>query len=209
MFSLPPGDFDAFIFDCDGTLADSMPAHFLAWTEAFHQAHPAIDFPEDYFYSLGGTPTAEVARINLARFPGLATIAPVDLAHRKEQLFLEKIHAVRPVEPVVAFARQAKAQGKPVAVASGGDRPVVEAILAAIGLANFFPVIVTPRDVTRGKPAPDMFLLAAARLGVPPARCLVFEDAPPGIQAAQAAGMAWVLVDSRGPPNGSPEVSPP
>ncbi len=197
MFTLPPGDFDAFIFDCDGTLADSMPVHFLAWSAAFHEAHPAIDFPEDFFYSLGGTPTVEVARINLNRFPGLASISPAELAHRKENLYLEKLSAVQPITPVTDFARQAKAQGSPVAVASGGDLPVVEATLNYIGLGDFFPVIVTPKDVARGKPAPDMFLLAAEKLGVTPDRCLVFEDAPPGIEAARAAGMAWTLVNSR------------
>ncbi|MFQ3671789.1 MAG: HAD family phosphatase [Verrucomicrobiia bacterium] len=197
MFDLPSGKFEAFIFDCDGTLADSMPVHFRAWTEAFREAHPEIDFPEDFFYSLGGTPTAEVARINLDRFPGLTTMAPVELARRKENLFLQKLAAVRPVEPVVEFARRVKAEGKPVAVASGGDVAVVEATLGYLGLAGFFPVIVTPRDVARGKPAPDMFLLAAEKLGVAPERCLVFEDAPPGIEAARAAGMSWVWVRSR------------
>lgn len=197
MFTLPPGEFDAFIFDCDGTLADSMPVHFIAWTKAFHEAHPDITFPKELFYSLGGTPTAEVARINLARFPGLTIISPTDLARRKEQLYLDHLAAVQPIQPVIDFARHTKAQGKPIAIASGGDLPVVQATLRFIGLEDFFPVIVTPKDVRRGKPAPDMFLLAAEKLGVAPERCLVFEDAPPGIEAARAAGMAYTVVHSQ------------
>ena len=84
-----------------------------------------------------------------------------------------------------------------VAIASGGPRPVVRRSLEITGLAPLFPVVVTPEDVTHGKPSPDMFLLAAQRMGVPPQECLVFEDAVPGMQAAVAAGMKYVRVPSR------------
>jgi beta-phosphoglucomutase-like phosphatase (HAD superfamily) len=116
--------------------------------------------------------------------------------HRKEALFLEFQAEVRVIEPVAAIARRA-AGVRPVSIASGGPRPIVERSLEITGLAPLFPVVVTADDVTHGKPSPDMFLLAALRMGVPPADCLVFEDAEPGIRAAEAAGMRWVRVPSR------------
>ncbi len=95
------------------------------------------------------------------------------------------------IKPVVDFARKLHGRA-PLSVASGGPRPVVVRTLELMGIAGLFPVVVTPEDVTHGKPAPDMFLLAAQRMGVAPERCLVFEDAEPGVQAAVAAGMKWV-----------------
>jgi HAD superfamily hydrolase (TIGR01509 family) len=197
MFQLPEGSFDGFIFDCDGTLADSMPIHYRAWLRAFAHFSPSIDFPEDYFYSLGGTPTPEIVGINASRFPDHPPLDSHAVSEFKEKLFLEELEHVQPIAPVVAFAQSVKAQGFPVAVASGGVRHVVEKTLANIGLDQFFPIIITPIDVPRGKPFPDMFLLAAERMGVAPERCLVFEDAPPGFAAAEAAGMAWTQVESR------------
>jgi HAD superfamily hydrolase (TIGR01509 family) len=97
---------------------------------------------------------------------------------------------------VVAVAREV-AKTRPVAIASGGPREIVERSLAVSGLAPLFPVVVSADDVVHGKPSPDMFLLAAKRMGVPADRCLVFEDAEPGMRAAEAAGMPWVRVDSR------------
>jgi HAD superfamily hydrolase (TIGR01509 family) len=90
----------------------------------------------------------------------------------------------------------------PVSIASGGPRVVVRGMLELTGLAplfshNNYHVVITPEDVEHGKPAPDMFLLAARRMGVPPEKCLVFEDAEPGMRAAEAAGMKWVRVPSR------------
>jgi HAD superfamily hydrolase (TIGR01509 family) len=99
-----------------------------------------------------------------------------------------------PIAEVVALARRFKAEGKPVAIATGGVRWVIEKIVAQIGLEGFFPLIVTPADVKRGKPFPDMFLLAAEKMGTRPERTLVFEDAVPGFEAAQAAGMQYVAV---------------
>ena len=97
------------------------------------------------------------------------------------------------ISPVVDFARNVS-RTHPVAVASGGTRDVVRSTLAKTGLAPLFAVVVTADDVEHGKPAPDMFLLAAKFMGVEPAHCLVFEDGEPGIQAAKAAGMYCVAV---------------
>jgi HAD superfamily hydrolase (TIGR01509 family) len=118
----------------------------------------------------------------------------------KESLFLELQKDAKLIEPVVEIARRV-ALTHPVAIASGGPRDIVRRMLQLSGLAPLFPHerVITPEDVEHGKPAPDMFLLAAKRLGVPPEKCLVFEDAEPGMRAAEAAGMKWVRVPSRKP----------
>ena len=191
---IPAGDFAGYIFDCDGTLVDTMPLHYRAWDEAMRRAGLREPLNEDLFYSLGGVPTLRVAEL-LGRHYGLA-LDPERVFHEKEGLFLEMQDEMEVIEPVVAFARQWHGRA-PLSVASGGPRPIVRRTLELMGLDELFPVLVTPEDVVHGKPAPDMFLLAAERMGVAPARCLVFEDALPGIQAAAAAGMQWVHVPSR------------
>jgi HAD superfamily hydrolase (TIGR01509 family) len=153
------------------------------------------ELDEDFFYSLGGMPTRRVARV-FAEHYGLQ-IDVEKVFHQKEALFLELKSEMKLIEAVVAFARQAAARGRPVSVASGGPRDIVRHTLELMHIRDLFPVVVTPEDVAHGKPAPDMFLLAAAKMGVPPEKCLVFEDAEPGIQAAEAAGMKWVRVESR------------
>lgn len=186
---LPPGDFVAYIFDCDGTLADTMPTHYKAWLSAL--GGHADKFPEAMFYELGGVPTAKIVELlNERHSLGL----PVDeiVAH-KEHLFLEMSHEVAAIEPVVAIARRF-AGVKPMAVASGGHRRIVMNTLRALGIVDLFQAIITSEDYHRGKPAPDPFLEAALRLGVQPEKCLVFEDTTTGIAAANAAGMQSVLV---------------
>lgn len=191
---IPAGDFAGYIFDLDGTLVDSMPLHFRAWNEAMKRAGLTGELDENLFYALGGVPTRRVAEL-LAQHHGL-TIDVDRTFHEKEALFLSWQTELQMVEPVVGFARRV-AWTHPVSVASGGPREVVRETLAMTGLAPLFPVVVTADDVQHGKPAPDMFLLAASRMGVAPGECLVFEDAEPGIAAAEAAGMQWVRVSSR------------
>jgi HAD superfamily hydrolase (TIGR01509 family) len=192
--TIPPGDFAGYIFDCDGTLVDTMPLHFRAWSGAMRRAGLQQELSEELFYSLGGMPTRKVAAV-LAEHYRLAI--DVDrVFHEKEALFLEMQAEMKVIKPVVDFARKLHGRA-PLSVASGGPRPVVVKTLELMGIAGLFPVVVTPEDVVHGKPAPDMFLLAAQRMGVAPERCLVFEDAEPGIQAAVAAGMQFVRVPSR------------
>jgi beta-phosphoglucomutase family hydrolase len=191
---IPNGDFAGYIFDLDGTLVDTMPLHYRAWNEAMRKVGLAGDLDEELFYSLGGVPTREVAEL-IAKHYGLK-IDPHAVFHHKESLFLALQKDAKLIEPVVEFARRA-ALTHPVSIASGGPRDIVRRMLEIAGLAPLFKVVITPEDVTRGKPAPDMFLLAAERMGVPPAQCLVFEDAEPGMRAAEAAGMKWVRVPSR------------
>ena len=191
---IPAGDFAGYIFDCDGTLVDTMPLHYRAWNIAMQRAGLPGQLDEELFYSLGGVPTRRVAELMGAHY-GLS-LDPDRVFVEKEEIFLEFQPELQPIPAVVAFAREV-AKRAPVSVASGGPKPIVRATLERVGLAELFPVVVTPEDVAHGKPAPDMFLLAAEKMGVPPAQCLVFEDAEPGIQAAEAAGMRWVRVPSR------------
>jgi beta-phosphoglucomutase family hydrolase len=186
---LPEGDFDAYIFDCDGTLADTMPLHYRAWCAALKQ-HNA-EFPEALFYELGGVPTERIVEILNERHGHSMPVR--ETAALKDNLFAQLIPQTLPIEPVVELVHQFHGD-KPLAVASGGTREIVTKILDALGILKKFEAIVTAEDYRRGKPAPDPFLEAARQLGVPPARCLVFEDTPAGIAAAEAAGMQWVRV---------------
>src|SRR3954469_21085256 len=187
--SMPPGEFSAYIFDCDGTLADTMPTHYRAWCDALGPA--ATKFSEALFYELGGTPTSYIVELLNERYAlGLPVAETVS---RKEALFLEYSHEVAAIEPVVTVAKQ-MAGLKPLAVASGGHRRIVMTTLRALGIADLFQAVVCAEDYINGKPSPDPFLEAARQLGVPPEGCLVFEDTSIGIAAAEAAGMKWVLV---------------
>ncbi len=191
---IPPGDFAGYIFDCDGTLVDTMPLHYRAWDKAMQAAGLKGTLSEELFYSLGGMPTRKVAAV-FAKHYGL-TIDVDWVFHHKEEYFLEMQAEMKVIKPVVDFAKKLHG-AKPMSVASGGPKPVVKKTLELMHLADLFPVVVTPEDVAHGKPAPDMFLLAAQKMGVPPEKCLVFEDAGPGFEAAIAAGMQFVRVPSR------------
>jgi HAD superfamily hydrolase (TIGR01509 family) len=188
--TLPEGDFAAFLFDCDGTIVDSMPLHYVAWTKALAE-YGCTDFTEQLFYSMGGMPVADVVA-ELNRRDGLAM--PVDeFAHRKEGLYYELIHELQPVAEVLEVIH-AKHGKIPFAVVSGSTRESVVKSLKTLGILDLFDTLVCAGDYARGKPDAEPFLLAAARLGVEAARCLVFEDAEVGIRAATAAGMASVRI---------------
>jgi beta-phosphoglucomutase-like phosphatase (HAD superfamily) len=187
--TLPAGDFAGLIFDCDGTLEDTMPAHYRAWRAAL--AEFRAELPEALFYELGGVPTERIVEMLNTKFGH--NLPPVEVAHRKEVFFLEFSKEVLPIQSVVAIAQQ-YAGRLPMAVASGGRRRLVTNTLNTIGIAHLFQAIVCAEDYVHGKPSPDPFLKAAELLGVEPAKCLVFEDTELGAEAARAAGMKWVLV---------------
>jgi beta-phosphoglucomutase family hydrolase len=191
---IPPGDFSGYIFDLDGTLIDTMPLHYRAWDAAMRKAGLQVTLDEDLFYSLGGVPTVRVAEL-IGQHYGM-TVDPQKIFHEKEALFHELQEDAELIKPVADFAREA-AKSHPLAIASGGTRDIVKRSLELAGIHSLFKAVVTADDVVHGKPAPDMFLLAARLLGVEPTRCLVFEDAEPGIKAAFAAGMQVVRVPSR------------
>jgi HAD superfamily hydrolase (TIGR01509 family) len=183
-WTAPPG-IRGLIFDCDGTLADTMPAHHRAWV-AMLQPH-GIAFPEDRFYAMGGMPTAQIIRV-LAADAGVAVHDVDAMVHAKERLFLQMLDAVQPIAPVVAIANAYRAV-LPMAVASGGYRDVVGRTLDQLRIRSWFQAMVTAEDTQRHKPEPDVFLEAARRLSVPPAACAVFEDTELGLEAARRAGM--------------------
>jgi len=182
-------DFSAIIFDCDGTLTDSMPVHFVAWSRTMRRY--GISFPVERFYSLGGVPSDKIIRL-LAEEQKI-TVDSGLAAAEKENLFLEMIHLLVPIGPVMDVVHEARGV-VPIAVASGGFRSIIVQQLRQLGCEDWFNAIVTAEDTPRHKPHPDVFLEAAKRLGVDPTRCLVYEDADLGIQAADAAGMASIDV---------------
>ena len=189
LWAPPPGT-AGLIFDCDGTLADTMPAHYRAWTSMLGRY--GIPFPEARFYAMGGMPTAAIIRV-LAAEVGVMVEDVERMVLEKEAAFLESLHAVRPLELVVEVA--AAYRGKlPLAVASGGYRETITRTLDRLGLRDWFDTVVTAEDTPRHKPDPDVFLEAARRLGVPAAGCVVFEDTDIGLEAARRAGMPGVDV---------------
>ena len=179
----------AIIFDCDGTLADTMPLHGQTWQMI--TARYGLSLSEERFYSMGGMPAREILR-KLCAEQGV-TLDPVAVAHEKEEEYLSLIAHIEPIEIVVAVARENHGR-IPMAVASGGNKPVIEQVLKHIGIRHLFQTIVTNEDVVHQKPAPDIFLEAARRLGVPPQFCRAYEDTDLGMQAIRAAGMEAVDV---------------
>ena len=186
---LPPGDFKAYLFDLDGTIADSMPLHYLGWRQAVeeHGGH----FPEDLFYAWAGIPLPRTVEMLNERF-GLR-MPVLDVVRRKESLYLSRLEELKPVASVLhhIHARHGEVS---FAIVSGSPRTSIVDTLTRLGLLDLFPVLVGAEDYARGKPDPEPFLTAASRIGVAPADCLVFEDAEAGIASARAAGMQWVRV---------------
>ena len=186
---LPEGPFDAYLFDCDGTIVDSMPLHYVAWSAVFGEW--GCSFPEDVFYAWGGMPIAEIiARLNEEQGLEMPVKA---LAERKEGMYYDKLHQLEAVPEVLEHIHATHGR-IPFAVVSGSTRESVEKSLGALGLLEKFEVLVCAGDYAKGKPDPEPFLLAAQKLGVKPERCLVFEDTEMGIESATAAGMASVKI---------------
>ena len=186
---LPAGTFGAYLFDCDGTIVDSMPLHYVAWRKALGEWN--CEFGEELFYAWGGRPTAEIIS-TLNEKHGLKM--PVEnVAHRKEEFYFAMLPELK-VVPEVLEHIEAQHGRIPFAVVSGSARDSVTASLETLKLLDRFDTLVCAGEYTKSKPDPEAFLLAAARLGVAPVNCLVFEDTEMGIQAATAAGMASVRV---------------
>jgi beta-phosphoglucomutase-like phosphatase (HAD superfamily) len=178
----------AFIFDLDGTLADTMPAHFVAWTKVADRH--GLTFPEARFYSLGGVPTDKIAGMLITE-AGLA-LDPRAIALEKEQTYYDGLGSggIRGIDPILALARNHRERNEgPLAVASGSVRRLVTRTLAALGISDWFAAVVAAEDTTRHKPEPDVFLEAARRLGADPVTCTVYEDTDIGLEAARRAGM--------------------
>lgn len=182
-----PEEIRGLIFDCDGTIVDTMPLHYRSWVDALR--HYGRELSLDRFYSLAGVPTIRMVEMFDKE---QAFGVPIDeVVHRKETIYEQLLPQAEAIRSVVAII-EANAGRRPMAVASGGTRHLCTLALSGLGLLDHFQALVTCDDVEHGKPAPDIFLEAARRLGVPPTQCLVYEDADLGMQAAQAAGMPAV-----------------
>ena len=181
------------IFDCDGTLADSMPLHWQAWRTVTMRHR--LRFEEDRFYTLGGVPSRDILKM-LSIEQGIA-LDHLAVAREKEAVYLPLIAQVEPINTVVGIARDN--HGKiPLAVASGGTRKIIEQVLEHLSIRELFSAIVTSEDIVNQKPAPDIFLEAARRIGVAPEHCRAYEDTDLGMQAIRAAGMDAVDVRKLG-----------
>lgn len=182
-------EFSALIFDCDGTLSHSMPLHYVAWHETMLSY--GITFDEEHFYSMAGMPSDKI--IALLSQQQSVTVDVAEAASKKEAAFARRIDQLQPLDVVVDIARRHHGR-MPMAVASGGIRPIIDKQLQRLGIIDLFGVIVTAEDTDHHKPEPDVFLKAAELLAVAPEKCLVFEDSPLGFTAAEKAGMKWVDV---------------
>lgn len=186
---LPEGPFKAYLFDCDGTIADSMPLHYVAWKRVLGEWN--CELAEEVFYAWGGMPVAEIIA-TLNERNGL-TMPVEEIQRRKEQLYFDILPELKAVPEVLEHIEFSHGH-IPFAVVSGSTRDSVTRSLTALGILDKFETLVCAGDYTRSKPDPEPFLIAAKRLGVKPEQCLVFEDTEMGIQSAIAAGMASVKI---------------
>jgi beta-phosphoglucomutase family hydrolase len=179
----------ALIFDLDGTLADTMPVHFLAYKNILVKY--GINFTPELFAKLAGIPAVGTIE-KLNEWFGTQMNAE-EVGHFKEGEYEKIMHKMKPISPVVELAK--KYHGVlPMAVGTGGYRRLAWKTMDILGLDKYFDILVSTEDVDRPKPFPDTFLKCAELLNVEPAVCEVFEDAQLGIQAAKAAGMMATLV---------------
>lgn len=190
--ALTSGDFQAFLYDCDGTLADNMKAHTAAYVEVA-QSRYDIDLDGAIIDELAGWPTVQVCEEIGRRYNRV--FDPTQFASAKSQLFYDKyIQETKPVDFVLRHLIDHAGKIK-IGVVSGGRRTTVTRTLGILGVTHLVETMVCAGETERGKPFADPFLAAAEQLGVDPARCMVFEDGDAGVQSAIAAGMKWVRVD--------------
>jgi len=180
-------EYDGLVFDMDGTLADTIPTHFIAWSRSM--AEHGIELSEERFYALGGVPAPVIVEM-LAKEQG-KTVDAHAVADAKEELFLELLGDVQPVIPVKAIAEFHR-EYIPMAIATGSPKWMAEKILKNLGIRDWFGAVVGADDVENPKPAPETYLRAAELIGVDPKRCHAFEDTELGMQSARNAGMTVV-----------------
>jgi len=188
---LTKGKYKAFLYDCDGTLADNMGAHKAAFVKV--AASHNIDLDDSIIDELAGWPTVLVVEEICKRYA--VTLDITDFAQSKSKLFVEEFIAeTLPIPFVVEHLRQHAGEIK-IGVVTGGSRSTVTKTLSILGIDHLIEVLVCAGETPNGKPFPDPFLFAARQLGVEPKDCMVFEDGDPGVQAAITAGMDWIRVD--------------
>lgn len=188
---LSEGNYEAFLYDCDGTLADNMPCHTETYIEVAKTYDVTID--SQMIYELAGWPITNVVLEINKRYS--CTINPDEFKSKKAKIYMERyIDIIQPIDYVVNHLK-ANVGKKRIAVVSGGDRIAIEKTLHVLGISEMVEVLICSGDTAHGKPYPAPFLRAAELLNVAPDRCLVFEDGDPGVVAAEAAGMHWIRVD--------------
>jgi HAD superfamily hydrolase (TIGR01509 family) len=183
----------ALIFDCDGTLVDSMPLHMKAWEEAFNIFETRYDY--DFLYSLKGMKEIEIIEQYNKKYD--TNVNPEEIVSEKHKYFYENINHVKQIKPVVEIAKE-YFDKLPMAVVSGSVKEIVYKELQVVEIHHLFETILTAADPFKPKPAPDIFYAAADKLNTAPEHCLVFEDGDPGLEAAVKAGMK--IIDVRKPP---------
>ena len=188
MISVLPG-IRGLIFDCDGTLADTMALHIRSWVETLRKH--GIDCPVVFLETLRGIPAEEIVIVLNEKFN--LKLDPQEVAEEKDRMVFKELQYTKAIEPVAAIARDYRKK-LPMAVASGGTRANVLRTLNAIGMGHFFHAVITADDHLKPKPNPDVFLESARIMGVKPELCQVFEDGDPGLEAAARAGMPAVDV---------------
>ena len=212
MFDKPVGyrveedELEALIFDCDGTLVDTMPAYYKSWTMINEKY--GLELSEERFYSLAGVPVKDIIKLMIDE-AGKTGSLTVDEVFKSKCEFGERAIAevgTPRIECVCDVARKYKNK-IPLAVASSGNREHVLSSLRDNGILDLFDAVITCEDVSNPKPAPDIYLLAAKRLGVDPTKCRGFEDGEVGMQSLRAAGMEAVFVcDWEGYPRSSSQL---
>ncbi|UYL07751.1 HAD family phosphatase [Bdellovibrio sp. SKB1291214] len=186
----PQHEFKALLFDFDGTIADTMPAHLGAWNKALAKYN--LSLSREQHQAWAGRPTLRI--VEMMNELHNATIDPQQFLAEKEVHYLSSLHEVTTIASVMNVIRHYHRQ-IPMAIVTGSRRKIVELTMNQLGLQPYFDLLVCAEDYTNGKPAPDCFLMAANKLSIAPSDCLVFEDAILGMQAAQSAGMNVLMVD--------------
>lgn len=188
---------EAIIFDCDGTLVDTMPVHYDAWVHALDHVDAPFKLDNNRYRQWGGISSAKVIKMLCEEFA--IELDGERLTKAKQAFLAKRLVDAKVIPHIAGFARMIS-ETHSICVASGGHPNNVRNSLDAAGIGDLFTDdrIITPFDVSHGKPAPDMFLLAAERMGSSPSKTLVFEDGPPGIDGAKSAGMPWVFLDHSG-----------
>lgn len=185
-------DVQLLIFDCDGTLMDTLSLHYQAWSESFAELGYSFISESEFVFNYAGVSGGEMVAAVIKKLN--YGIEPSDILIKKKRLFMDKyIKQVKPIINTLRIVEKYHGRLKMV-VASGGAKPAVIEMLKLNNLLTYFEQVIAIEDVKRGKPSPEIFLMAAASQQISPEKCLVFEDHHAGFLAAQKAGMDYIDV---------------
>ena len=192
--SLQKHETRAVVFDMDGVLIDSHPAHRAAW-ESFLQSLGVRVADEDLSFILEGRTRSEILRHFLGELPEDEL---QEYGRRKDEIFRELEHSIQPAPGVMGFLSKLEQMGLSCAVATSASEIRTASTIERLGLSSYFDAIITAADVHLGKPHPQVYQLACERLGVPPTEAVAFDDAPAGVLSARSAGLRCIGVTSNG-----------